>query len=138
MLRALLLLLHVLHGSGAAAAATTLLTVDAAAARTGPVFDGVGGTSAGGGTRLLVDYPPATRSDILDLMFKPKFGMSLHHLKVEIGSDGDTTEGSEPTHARSATDVSFDRGYEAEDRYLAASAGKVRAAPRHGRAKRPG
>ena len=32
----------------------------------------------------------------------------------------------------------FDRGYEAEDRYLAASAGKVRAAPRHGRAKRPG
>ena len=31
---------------------------------------------------------------------------------MEIGCDGDTTQGSEPTHARSATDVDFDRGYE--------------------------
>ena len=107
MLRVLLLLQGALHGARAA----TTLTVDAAT--TGPVFDGVGGNSGGGGgTRLLVDYPPAQRSDILDLMFKPKFGMSLQHLKVEIGSDGDTTQGSEPTHARSPTDVNFDRGYE--------------------------
>lgn len=113
MLLLLPLLFNVLPGAARRGAATTLLTVDAAASRTGPVFDGVGGNSGGGGgTRLLVDYPPATRSDILDLMFKPKFGMSLQHLKVEIGSDGDTTQGSEPTHARSATDVSFDRGYE--------------------------
>lgn len=32
--------------------------------------------------------------------------------QVEIGCSGDTTQGSEPTHARSKTDVSFDRGYE--------------------------
>jgi len=108
MLRVLLLLQRALHVTRA----TTTLTVDAAAARTGIVFDGVGGNSGGGGgTRLLVDYPPAQRSDILDLMFKPKFGMSLQHLKVEIGSDGDTTQGSEPTHARSPTDVNFDRGH---------------------------
>jgi hypothetical protein len=29
-----------------------------------------------------------------------------------VGCDGDTTQGSEPTHARSATDVDLDRGYE--------------------------
>ena len=39
-------------------------------------------------------------------------GASLQHLKVEVGCDGDTTQGSEPTHARSATDIDFDRGYE--------------------------
>ena len=76
-------------------------------------FDGVGGASGGGGgTRLLVDYPEPQRSDILDLLFKPKHGASLQHLKVEVGCDGDTTQGSEPTHARSATDIDFDRGYE--------------------------
>jgi hypothetical protein len=95
----------------AAVTTVTRLTIDAA--DLGPVFDGVGGNSGGGGgTRLLVDYPPAQRSDLLDLMFKPKFGMSLQHIKVEIGSDGDTTQGSEPTHARSPTDINFDRGYE--------------------------
>jgi hypothetical protein len=31
---------------------------------------------------------------------------------VGLGSDGDTTEGAEPTHARNATDLSFGRGYE--------------------------
>ena len=51
-------------------------------------------------------------NEMLDLLFKPRFGLSLQHLKVEIGCDGDTTQGSEPTHARSETDVSFDRGYE--------------------------
>ena len=76
-------------------------------------FSGVGGASGGGGgTRLLVDYPAQQRSDILDMLFKPQFGASLQHLKVEVGCDGDTTQGSEPTHARSATDIDFDRGYE--------------------------
>eukprot|EP01043_Picozoa_sp_COSAG02_P054101 COSAG02_NODE_6073_length_3821_cov_18.905159_2_plen_760_part_00 len=82
-------------------------------ASAGAVFDGVGGASGGGGgTRLLVDYPEQIRSDILDVLFKPQFGLSLQHCKVEVGCDGDTTQGSEPTHARSETDVSFDRGYE--------------------------
>ena len=62
--------------------------------------------------RLLVDYPKQQQSAILDLLFKPLHGASLQHLKVEVGCDGDTTQGSEPTHARSATDVDFDRGYE--------------------------
>ena len=89
---------------------TTVAVTDQAGL--GPTFDGVGGNSAGGGTRLLLDYPEQARSDILDLLFKPQFGASLHHLKVEIGSDGDTTEGAEPTHSRNSSDLAFDRGYE--------------------------
>ena len=87
-------------GSGAAQAATaattgppivsepldTAVAVDDDPATLGPVFDGVGGNSAGGGTRLLFDYPEHVRSDVLDLLFKPQFGASLQHLKVEIGS----------------------------------------------------
>ena len=52
-------------------------------AAVGASFDGIGGASGGGGgTRLLVDYPEPQRSDILDILFKPKFGLSLQHLKV--------------------------------------------------------
>ena len=76
-------------------------------------FDGVGAVSGGGGgSRLLFDYEQATRAELLDVLFRPQYGASLHALKVEIGSDGDTTQGSEPTHARSPTDINFDRGYE--------------------------
>jgi hypothetical protein len=83
----------------------------------GPRFDGHGGVSGGGGgTRLLYDYPEPARSDILDVLFKPNFGASLHILKVEIGADGDTTQGAEQSHRRTAGDTTsptrFDRGYE--------------------------
>uniref|UniRef100_A0A5F9CHA2 Galactocerebrosidase n=1 Tax=Oryctolagus cuniculus TaxID=9986 RepID=A0A5F9CHA2_RABIT len=55
-------------------------------------FDGVGAVSGGGATsRLLVNYPEPYRSEILDYLFKPNFGASLHILKVEIGGDGQTT-----------------------------------------------
>ena len=71
----------------------------------GPRFDGVGAVSGGGGgSRLLVDYPEPQRSEIYDLLFKPGYGASLHTLKVEIGCDGDTTQGAEQTHMRSRTD----------------------------------
>jgi galactosylceramidase len=47
------------------------------------------------------------------MLFRPKYGASLQQLKVEIGCDGDTTQGSEQTHARlNLTDIDFDRGYE--------------------------
>jgi hypothetical protein len=48
-------------------------------------FDGLGAISGGGATsRLLVDYPPTQREQILDYMFKPSFGASLQILKVEV------------------------------------------------------
>eukprot|EP01047_Picozoa_sp_COSAG01_P036905 COSAG01_NODE_2902_length_6891_cov_3.810218_5_plen_388_part_00 len=48
-------------------------------------FDGHGGLSAGASSRLLFDYKPTVRSEILDYLYKPKFGANLHVCKVEIG-----------------------------------------------------
>ena len=48
----------------------------------GRVWAGVGALSAGASSRLLYDYPEPQRSEILDYLFKPNFGASLHHLKV--------------------------------------------------------
>jgi hypothetical protein len=90
---------------------TQTITVDGSG--TGRVFDGVGAISGGGGTsRLLVDYPEPERSQLLDYMFKPGFGASLQILKVEIGSDTNSSNGAEASHMRSRTDLDCDRGYE--------------------------
>lgn len=79
----------------------------------GRIFDGVGGVSGGGGTsRLLIDYPEKQRNEILDYLFKPGYGASLHILKVEIGSDVNTTNGAEASHMRSPDDHNYNRGYE--------------------------
>jgi len=79
---------------------------------TGPVFEGLGAVSAGASSRLLIDYPEPERSRILDYLFKPGYGAALQHLKVEIGGDENSTDGSEPSHMRSPDDHNYDRGYE--------------------------
>uniref|UniRef100_A0A8C4GX35 Galactocerebrosidase n=1 Tax=Dicentrarchus labrax TaxID=13489 RepID=A0A8C4GX35_DICLA len=79
----------------------------------GRVFDGIGGLSGGGATsRLLVNYAEPYRSQILDYLFKPNFGASLHILKVEIGGDSQTTDGTEPSHMHYESDENYFRGYE--------------------------
>ena len=78
----------------------------------GPVFDGLGALSAGASSRLLIDYPEPQRSQILDYLFKPGYGAALQHLKVEIGADVNSTDGSEPSFMRTPTDRNFNRGYE--------------------------
>jgi O-glycosyl hydrolase len=78
----------------------------------GRVFEGIGGVSAGASSRLLIDYPEPQRSQILDYLFKPNYGASLQHLKVEVGGDTNSTDGSEPSHMRTRTDENYDRGYE--------------------------
>ncbi|XP_030069927.1 galactocerebrosidase isoform X2 [Microcaecilia unicolor] len=79
----------------------------------GREFDGIGGLSGGGATsRLLVNYPEPYRTQILDYLFKPNFGASLHILKVEIGGDAQTTDGTEPSHMHYEDDENFFRGYE--------------------------
>lgn len=84
----------------------------------GKVFEGIGALSAGASSRLLIDCPEPYRSQVLDLLFKPKYGASLHHLKVEIGGDVNSTCGSEPSHARTRSELEnpmpeyFQRGYE--------------------------
>ena len=97
--------------SPALARANQPLTVDGAGA--GAVFDGIGAISGGGGnTRLLLDYPEPQRSQILDALFKPGNGAALQILKVEIGGDTNSTDGSEPSHQHTRGDANYDRGYE--------------------------
>lgn len=79
---------------------------------TGQIYDGLGAVSAGASSRLLIDYPEPYRSQILDYLFKPNYGASLQHLKVEIGADVNSTDGSEPSHMRTRMDHDFLRGYE--------------------------
>jgi galactosylceramidase len=87
-------------------------------AKTGKTFEGFGSLSAGASSRLLYDYPEPYRSEILDYLFKPDFGANLHHLKVEIGGDINSTDGSEPSIAatreefNNPKEVYFKRGYE--------------------------
>ncbi|HEV2133554.1 MAG TPA: family 16 glycoside hydrolase [Terracidiphilus sp.] len=78
----------------------------------GQVFDGIGAVSAGASSRLLVDYPEPYRSQILDYLFKPDYGASLQHLKVEIGADVNSTDGSEPSQMRTRSDHDYSQGYE--------------------------
>lgn len=81
-------------------------------------FEGFGSISASAASRLLYDYPEPYRSDILDYLFKPNFGANIHHLKVEIGGDVNSTDGSEPSIAASRKEFDnpkegyFRRGYE--------------------------
>jgi galactosylceramidase len=77
---------------------------------TGRTFAAIGGITSNGMTKLLREYPPGQRDDILDLLFKPKFGASFHLLKIEIGSDANGTCGTEPSHMRSDRDFDITRG----------------------------
>jgi hypothetical protein len=78
----------------------------------GRIFDGLGAASAGASSRLLIDYPEPQRSEILDYLFKPGYGAALQRLKVEIGADVNSTDGSEPSHMRNPADRDATRGYE--------------------------
>ena len=79
----------------------------------GRVFGGVGAISGGGGnSRLLIDYPAAQRDQILDYLFKPGYGASLQVLKIEIGGDANSTDGSEPSIEHTQGTVDCEVGYE--------------------------
>ena len=123
----LLLLLLLLPASSAvvAAHAASALNDSAAMVETTTVrldfrghsrrFDGLGSVSAGGSSRLLRDYPPRLAGEILDFMFKPRFGAGYNVLKVEIGGDGQSTHGVEPSHMHdgfASLNCSAVRGYE--------------------------
>ncbi|MFD8600350.1 RICIN domain-containing protein [Kitasatospora sp. NPDC059646] len=97
--------------AAATTTATRTVTIDGTTA--GRTFDGMGAISGGGATsRLLVDYPEPQRSEILDYLFKPGYGANLQLLKVEIGADANSSDGPEPSHMRSRTDLDCNRGYE--------------------------
>jgi hypothetical protein len=82
-------------------------------ARPGPVFQGIGAISGGGGnSRLLIDYPPRERGQILDYLFSPHFGASLQMLKLEIGGGGYSSDGSEPSVEAVKGQLDCGAGYE--------------------------
>ena len=90
---------------------STTITVDGSAA--GPEFYGVGAISGGGGNSVyLKDYPEPERTDILNYLFSPDYGADLQVLKVEIGGDTNSTDGSEPSIEHSAGSVDCNSGYE--------------------------
>jgi hypothetical protein len=96
---------------GAHAATTTTITVNGTSA--GSTFGGIGAISGGGGnSRLLTDYPAAQQQQILDYLFKPGYGADLQILKVEIGGDTNSTDGSESSHMHAAATVDCNTGYE--------------------------
>ena len=79
------------------------------------IYDGHGGLSAGASSRLLLDYAEPQRSEILDYLFKPSFGASLHVNKIEIGGDTQSTDGTEASYKHFREEVpqcGIERGYE--------------------------
>ena len=84
----------------------------------GAEYEGIGAVSAGASSRLLIDYPEPERSRILDWLFLPQYGAGFQHLKVEVGGEINSTDGTEPTHARTRSELTtpkreyFERGYE--------------------------
>ena len=91
-------------------------TIDAdpcATAGTCRALDGIGGLSGGGATSVLLPpYPEPQKSEILDFLFKPNYGASLHVLKVEIGGDAQSTDGAESSHMHNPWEENYERGYE--------------------------
>jgi O-glycosyl hydrolase len=91
--------------------ATSSITIDGTSG--GRTFDGVGAVSGGGATsRLLLDYPEEERDEVLDYLFLPGYGASLDLLKVEVGGDTNSTDGSESSHAHARGEVNCNAGYE--------------------------
>jgi galactosylceramidase len=88
-------------------------TVDLKGDAGGKRFDGIGAVSGGGATSVLLkDYPEPQRSQVLDLLFKPKFGASMSAFFVEVPGDGNSTQGSELSHMHTKDDLNYSRGYE--------------------------
>ncbi|GAA2140669.1 hypothetical protein [Glycomyces algeriensis] len=75
-------------------------------------FDGIGAVNGGGATSALFkDYPEPQRSQILDLVFAPRFGASVSAMLVEVPGDGNSTQGSMPSHMHTPDDLGTHRGY---------------------------
>ena len=90
--------------AGAAAAADVSIAVNFSSL--GQAYEGIGALSGGGGvTRQLIDYAPAIQAELFDALFKPNAGASLQIIKVEIGGDTQSTEGTEASHKHTKADL---------------------------------
>lgn len=101
-----LLLLFIGWGSA------TAQTINLSANSTGKQFDGIGAVNGGGATSVLLkDYPEPQRSQIMDMVYKPMFGASVSAILVEVPGDGNSTQGSMPSHSHYQGDHNYLRGY---------------------------
>lgn len=95
-----------------AAAQQHVQTISIDAGKKGKTFEGIGAVNGGGATSVLLkDYPEKQRAEILDMVYKPMFGASLSTLLVEIPGDGNSTQGSMPSHSHYRGDYNYRRGY---------------------------
>jgi galactosylceramidase len=87
-------------------------TVNISARSSGKQFDGIGVVDGGGATSVLLkDYPEPWRTQIMEMVYKPMFGASISALLAEIPGDGNSTQGSMPSHSHWRGDANFERGY---------------------------
>jgi hypothetical protein len=96
--------------TSAASGPSTHVTINGR--RRGAVFDGVGAADGGGAMgRLLIDYPPAQRSQVLNYLFGPG-GADLQILKLEIGGDSGMVDGALPSIEHSKGQIDCESGYQ--------------------------
>src|SRR5215469_11770406 len=96
--------------STAASVSVTSITINGK--RAGAVFDGIGAISGGGGnSRYLIDYPATPRAKILNYLFG-RGGAELQMLKLEIGGDANSSDGSEPSVEHAFRQIDCQSGYE--------------------------
>ena len=87
-------------------------TIQLSASAKGKQFDGIGAVNGGGATSVLLkDYPEPQRSQIMDMVYKPMFGASVSTILVEVPGDGNSTQGSMPSHSHYQGDHNYLRGY---------------------------
>jgi hypothetical protein len=92
---------------GGTVAVEEAFTIDGDAVNRNPadVFKGFGAVSCNNTSRLLLDYKeehPDRYWELLNTLFNPKTGMGLTEVKVELGSDTNTSSGTEPASMRAA------------------------------------
>jgi hypothetical protein len=93
-----------------AAITNTTFTIDGQ--KPGLTYDGIGAISGGGATaRLLIDYPPAQRTQILNYLFGPG-GADLQILKMEIGGDAAQNDGADPSIEHVQGQIDCQSGYQ--------------------------
>ncbi len=103
-----------LYPKGMPAPAQTRATVRIDGKSKGRRWGGIGSAPSNAMGRMLQFYPEEIQNDLLDLFFKPNFGMALTHLKVEVGGDNNSTSGTEPAFAHTREEFAkpdFKRGY---------------------------
>ena len=66
----------------------------------GTVYRGLGVITGNNSSRLLMDYKaknPKAYWEIMNLLFKPDYGAGLTHVKIEFGTDVNSSSGTEPS-----------------------------------------